>query len=105
MASLIDPTLQKAAEVFGEGSFEYDRLRGILLNQAEAIAGRLEGLTPKDYQRDSLALLDTIDSSLALIEEHTRSAEALIVDAINNSKSATVPRKAATMASLAARRG
>ncbi len=90
LASLIDPTLQKAAEVFGEGSFEYDRLRGILLNQAEAIAGRLEGLTPKDYQRDSLALLDTIDSSLALIEEHTRSAEALIVDAINNSKSATV---------------
>ena len=90
LASLIDPTLQKAAEVFGEGSFEYDRLRGILLNQAEAIAGRLEGLTPKDYQRHSLALLDTIDSSLALIEEHTRSAEALIVDAINNSKSATV---------------
>lgn len=90
LASLIDPTLQKAAEVFGEGSFEYDRLRGILLNQAEAIAGRLEGLAPKDYQRDSLALLDTIDSSLSLIEEHTRSAEALIVDAINNSKSATV---------------
>lgn len=90
LASLIDPTLQKAAEVFGEGGFEYERIRGILLNQAEAIAARLEGLTPKDYQRDSLALLDTIDSSLSLIEEHARSAEALIVDAINNSKSATV---------------
>lgn len=90
LAGLIDPLLQKAADVYGEGGFEYERLRGALLNQAEAIAGRLEGLAPKDFQQESLALLDTIDNSLSLIEEHTRSAEALIVDAINNSKSATV---------------
>lgn len=90
LAGLIDPLLQKAAEVYGEGGFEYERLRGALLNQAEAIAGRLEGLAPKDFQQESLALLDTIDNSLSLIEEHTRSAEALIVDAINSSKSATV---------------
>ena len=90
ISNLIDPILQKAGEVYGVGGFDYEVLKGSLLNQAESIAGRIEALSPKDYQQESLSLLDTIDTSLALIEANTKSAEALIVQAIGESKVATV---------------
>lgn len=89
VANLIQPLLQKAGEVYGVGGFDYKVLEGAVLQQADLVASRLDALAPKDYQQESLSLLDTIDTSLALIEENTSSAEALIVQAINDSKAAT----------------
>lgn len=87
--SLINPILQKAQEVFASGA-QFQGIKETLLSQADTIARRIESLTPTTYQQESLALLDTIDTTLALIENNTRSAEQLIVDAIGVSADRTV---------------
>lgn len=87
--NLIDPLLQKASEVFASGP-EFQSIKDAILGQAETLASRIEALTPVNFQQESLMLLDTIDTTLALIEENTKSAEALIVEAIGASADRTV---------------
>lgn len=96
---LIDPILQKAAEVYASGP-QFQAIKEAILAQALAVADRLESLQPKDYQMESLGLLDTIDTTLELIEANTKSAEALIVAAINESKMATSTRLEAVLAAI-----
>ena len=87
--NLINPLLQKAQEVYASGQ-EFQNLKQTVLAYSESIASRIEQLTPVDYQRESLSLLNDIDSTLALIEGNTASAEQLIVDAIGMSTDRTV---------------
>lgn len=87
--SLIDPILQKAQELFASGP-QFQAIKEALLAQASEVATKIEMLTPVNYQQESLDLLDTIDTTLALIEENTKSAEQLIVDAIGSSADRTV---------------
>lgn len=96
---LIDPLLQKAAEVYASGP-QFQAIKEAILSQALAVADRLESLQPKDYQTESLGLLDTIDTTLELIEANTKSAEAMIVSAINESKLATNARLEAVLAAI-----
>lgn len=97
--SLIDPILQKAAEVYASGP-QFQAIKEAILSQALTVADRLESLQPKNYQMESLGLLDTIDTTLELIEANTKSAEALIVAAINESKMATSTRLEAVLAAI-----
>jgi len=97
--SLIDPILQKAAEVYASGP-QFQAIKEAILSQALTVADRLESLQPKNYQMESLGLLDTIDTTLELIEVNTKSAEALIVAAINDSKTATSVRLEAVLAAI-----
>jgi tape measure domain-containing protein len=85
----LDPLLSLAQSIFGTGT-DYQRLEGVLLGQAESIATRLEDFAPKDFQAESLGLLDSIDTQISLIEAATKSAETLIVDAINLSRDKTL---------------
>lgn len=97
--SLIDPILQKAAEVYASGP-QFQAIKEAILSQALTVADRLESLQPKNYQMESLGLLDTIDTTLELIEANTKSAEGLIVAAINESKTATSVRLEALLAAI-----
>ncbi|WP_138519023.1 tape measure protein [Limnobacter alexandrii] len=99
ITSLIDPILQKAAEVYASGP-QFQAIKEAILSQALTVADRLESLQPKNYQMESLGLLDTIDTTLELIEANTKSAEALIVAAINESKMATSTRLEAVLAAI-----
>lgn len=99
ITSLIDPILQKAAEVYASGP-QFQAIKEAILSQALTVADRLESLQPKNYQMESLGLLDTIDTTLELIEANTKSAEALIVAAINESKLATSTRLEAVLAAI-----
>jgi tape measure domain-containing protein len=85
----LDPLLSLAQSIFGTGT-DYQRLEGVLLGQAESVATRLEDFAPKDFQAESLGLLDSIDTQISLIEAATKSAETLIVDAINLSRDKTL---------------
>lgn len=97
--SLIDPILQKAQELFASGP-QFQAIKEALLAQAGEVATKIEMLTPVDYQQESLDLLDTIDTTLALIEENTKSAETLIVDAIGASTIKTVEALRAVIAAI-----
>ena len=85
----LDPLLSLAQSIYGTGT-DYQQLEGVLLGQAESIAARLEDFAPKDYQDESLKLLDSIDVQISAIESATKSAETLIVDAINASRDKTL---------------
>jgi hypothetical protein len=87
--ALIGPILQTAADVYASGP-EFQRIKELVLSQAETVANRLDELSPQNYQQESLAILDTIDTTLDLIEQNTKSAERLIVEAIDRSKDATL---------------
>lgn len=86
---LIDPILKLALEL-SPSSSSFALLESAILSQAESVASRLESISPKNFQQESVALLLQIDTQLALIEGNTSSAEKLVVDAINASKDSTL---------------
>lgn len=61
-----------------------------MLARSDAIASRVEALTPVNYAADSLNMLGQIDSTLAALEAGSKSAERIISDAINAGRDATV---------------
>lgn len=97
--SLLNPLLEKAREVYGSDS-TYNTFAATVISRAEAIASRLETLTPTDYAADSLAMLGQIDATLSALDESSKSAEKLIVDAINASRDQTVGGLHAVVAAL-----
>lgn len=97
--SLITPLLQKAQEAGLTGS-QYSNLVTTILARAEAVAGRLDQLAPKDYQAESLGLLGQIDSTLAALEKGAKTADQLIVDAVNAGKDVTRDGLRAVVAAL-----
>lgn len=99
LQGLIEPLLQKAAEVYASGS-EFQRIKELVLGQALSVAEMIEQIAPKNYQEESLAILDTIDSTLALIEQNTKSAESLIVDAIGYSSDKNLEALRAVIAAI-----
>lgn len=96
---LINPLLEKAKEVYGEGA-DYNTLVSAVFGSAQSIASRLESLTPTDYAADSLELLEQIDATLVALESSSRSAEQLIVSAIDASRDQTVGGLRAVVAAL-----
>lgn len=96
---LINPLLQKAQEA-GMGGTQYTALVNTVLARAEAAATRLEANAPKDYQTESLGLLGQIDSTLAALEAGAKSADQLIVDAVNAGRDTTRDGLRAVVAAL-----
>lgn len=76
----LNPLLEKAKEVLTGSA--YDAFAATALARAEAIAGRLETLTPTNYAADSLAMLGQIDATLAVLDASSKSAEKIISDAV-----------------------
>lgn len=99
LSSLLNPMLEKAKEA-GLTDTAYNQLAATALARAEAVAGRIDQLTPTNYAGDSLVLLGQIDSTLAALENGSRSAERIIVDAINAGRDQTVGGLRAVVAAL-----
>ena len=78
---LLAPLLEKAQEVLGSGS-AYNTLANTSIARAETVAGQLESTAPTNYAADSLAMLDSIDTSLAALDASSVTAERLISDTI-----------------------
>lgn len=87
MSGLLGPMLDKMAEA-GYGGDQ--STIAAYLARAEAVAGRVDSLTPTNYAADSLAMLGQIDSTLAALEAGSKSAERIIADAINVGRDQTV---------------
>lgn len=86
---LLNPLLEKAKEA-GLTDTAYSQLVSVVLARAEAVAGRIDALTPTNYAADSLAMLGQIDTTLAALEAGSKSAERIITDAINLGRDQTV---------------
>ena len=78
---LLNPLLEKAREVMGSDS-AYGTFAATMVARAEAIAGRLDSLTPTNYAADSLTMLGQIDATLVALDASSQSAEKIIADAI-----------------------
>ncbi|HEY8606634.1 MAG TPA: phage tail length tape measure family protein [Noviherbaspirillum sp.] len=96
---LVNPLLEKALEVYGDGA-DYNAIVAAVLAQANNVAGRLDNLTPTDYAADSLEMLEQIDATLASLEAAAKSADQLIVGAINAGRDQTVNGLRAVVAAL-----
>ncbi|UUZ68075.1 hypothetical protein LP416_27810 [Polaromonas sp. P2-4] len=79
--SLLNPLLEKGREIYG-GTPQYAALEATMLARAEAIAARLDALTPTNYAADSLSMLGQIDATLAALDASSKSAEKIIADAV-----------------------
>ena len=89
MSALLNPMLEKMQEAGYDPSGSQSAISAYLA-RAEAIATRVNALTPVNYAADSLAMLGQIDSTLAALEAGSKSAERIISDAINAGRDATV---------------
>ncbi|AZS80665.1 phage tail protein [Achromobacter spanius] len=87
--SLLQPMLEAAKDSFSSDA-AYQAFVATALARAEAIAGRLDSVAPKDYAKESLDLLAQIDATLAALETSALSGEQVITNAINASRDATV---------------
>ena len=99
MQQLLQPLLAKAQEAGLTGT-QYSGMVSTMLARAEAVANRLDELAPKGFEEESLSLLGQIDSTLAALEAGTKSADQLIVDAVNASKDTTRDGLRAVVAAL-----
>lgn len=97
--NLLNPLLEKAREVYGSGA-DFNVFAASVLARAENVAGRIEQLTPTNYAAESLVLLGQIDSTLAALDASSKSAEQLIVNAINAGRDQTVGGLRAVVAAL-----
>lgn len=89
LSGMLNPLIEQANNVFGSQA-SLDSFIATALARAQNIAERVEGLTPTDYAADSLDVLNQIDATLAALEASARSAEQIMVDAINAGRDATV---------------
>jgi tape measure domain-containing protein len=87
--NLIGPLLEKAAQIYASGP-EFQRIKELVLGQANAVADQLDALAPENYQQESLTLLDQIDQSLIALKLQSENADALIVQALGVSSSTAV---------------
>ena len=83
MAQLVPTILDKAKEVYGSGS-DYEAIRASVLGMADLVATRLEALTPRDYQQESLAALNEIDTALEAMEAGAKNTEAILVSTLQD---------------------
>lgn len=83
MAQLVPTILDKAKEVYGSGS-DYEAIRASVLGMADLVATRLEALAPRDYQQESLAALNEIDTALEAMEAGARNTEAILVSTLQD---------------------
>jgi tape measure domain-containing protein len=96
--SALNPLLEKAKEVLSGSS--YATFAATAIARAEAIAARLETLTPTNYAADSLAMLGQIDVTLAALDASSKSAERIISDAVNAGSDKTAAGLHAVIAAL-----
>lgn len=89
MNGMLNQLLEAARNNFASDA-QYKAFADTAIARAEAVATRLENRAPKSYEADSLALLGQIDTTLAALDASSRSAEQLIVAAINVGRDATV---------------
>ena len=94
----LNPLLEKARDVLSGSA--YDAFAATALARAEAIAGRLETLTPTNYAADSLAMLGQIDATLAALDASSKSAEKIISDAVTAGSDKTANGLRAVIAAL-----
>lgn len=92
--ALLGPLIDKLTET-GKSN-----LIGSYLSQAQSIADLLEATAPKDYQQDSLAMLGSIDATLAALDASSQSAERLITNAVNAGSEKTAAGLRAVIAAL-----
>jgi phage-related minor tail protein len=74
--ALLSPLIAKLQET-GQTN-----LIGSYLAQADAVAGLIEKVIPVNYQQDSLAMLGSIDATLAALDASSSSAEKIISAAV-----------------------
>jgi hypothetical protein len=96
--SALSPLLEKANEVLSGSS--YATFAATAIARAEAIAARLETLTPTTYAADSLLMLGQIDATLAALDASSKSAERIIADAIGAGSDRTADGLRAVIAAL-----
>jgi hypothetical protein len=89
MSALLGPLIDKMQEAGYDNSGSQTFIAAMLA-RAEAVASRVDTLTPANYAADSLTMLGQIDSTLAALEAGSMSAETIISAAINNGRDATV---------------
>ena len=87
--SMMLPMLDAAKSAFSSDE-QYQAFVATALARAEAIAGRMDTVTPKDYQQDSLDLLAEIDAKLLELEKSALSGDQVLTNAINAARDATV---------------
>lgn len=83
MAAALPQLAQDMAGQFSSRA-EWSLAVNRLAAQASQVAGKLEVGAPKNYQAEANLLLGLIDGKLATLEASSKSAEAVISEAINN---------------------
>ncbi|EHK64775.1 phage tail length tape measure family protein [Achromobacter arsenitoxydans] len=86
---LMLPMLEAAKSAFSSDE-QYQAFVATALARAEAVASRMDSVTPKDYQQDSLDLLAEIDTKLLELEKSALSGDQVLTNAINAARDATV---------------
>lgn len=87
--NLMLPMLEAAKGAFSSDE-QYQAFIATALARAEAVAGRMDALAPKDYQKQSLDLLAEIDAKLLELEKSALSGDQVLTNAINAARDATV---------------
>lgn len=86
---LMLPMLEAAKGAFSSDE-QYQAFIATALARAEAVAGRMDAVAPKDYQKQSLDLLAEIDAKLLELEKSALSGDQVLTNAINAARDATV---------------
>lgn len=87
--NLMLPMLEAAKGAFSSDE-QYQAFIATALARAEAVAGRMDAVAPKDYQKQSLDLLAEIDAKLLEMEKSALSGDQVLTNAINAARDATV---------------
>lgn len=87
--NLMLPMLEAAKGAFSSDE-QYQAFIATALARAEAVAGRMDAVAPKDYQKESLDLLAEIDAKLLELEKSALSGDQVLTNAINAARDATV---------------
>lgn len=87
--NLMLPMLEAAKGAFSSDE-QYQAFIATALARAEAVAGRMDAVAPKDYQKQSLDLLAEIDAKLLELEKSALSGDQVLTNAINAARDATV---------------
>ena len=87
--SLIKPLLDAASNAYASGP-EFQRIKDSILAQAQVVADRIDSVTPVNYQQESLAVLDQIDSILGQMKSQADIATQTLVQAIGLAGEKTV---------------
>ncbi|MFY3134213.1 phage tail length tape measure family protein [Achromobacter ruhlandii] len=87
--NLMLPMLEAAKGAFSSDE-QYQAFIATALARAEAVAGRMDAVAPKDYQKQSLDLLAEIDAKLLELEKSALSGDQVLTNSINAARDATV---------------